>query len=213
MLKGILPKPSSGQIRLSMACCLLAVHVTSIKFILNLDTFPWINKNSFCNSLAQLGKRVTSIPPQRAEACLSFSFDPQNSLIVAASIGPNICTWCPRKGKGWRGDESTRSEKTAGCSPQLPSLPLNEPPGQSSANSKKGVAKSLLDEHSCTCSFWHLFIIKDNLTWMAGETAHLLLKIGFISFSHQYARAEWCFKNIPRHSANTGAFPYPTGQG
>lgn len=99
----------------------------------------------------------------------------------------------------------------------LPTAPLTStewaPRAELSEQQKKVVAKSLLDEHSCTCSFWHLFIIKDNLTWMAGETAHLLLKIGFISFSQQYARAEWCFKNIPRHSANTGAFPYPTGQG
>lgn len=87
-----------------------------------------------------------------------------------------------------------------------PFTPLQKPPGQSSAN-------STVAERSCTFWFWHLFIIKDNLTWMAGEMAHLFLKTGFNSFSRHYACAEWCFKNIPRHGVNTAMFPYSAGQG
>lgn len=78
---------------------------------------------------------------------------------------------------------------------------------------ERGFANTMLDKHSCIRSFWHLFIIKDHLTWMAGETDHLFLKIGLISFLQKSACTEWCFKNTPRHSANTEAFPFPAGQG
>lgn len=40
------------------------------------------------------------------------------------------------------------------------------------------------DKHGSTRSFWHLFIVKDNLTWMAGEMAHLFFKNRFHLFSH-----------------------------
>lgn len=154
-----------------------------------------------------------SIPPPRAEAHLSFRFDPQISLIATVSLGPNVCTWCPRKGKGGRRDERTPQRTDGWLLHPTPLHPHRRSPQGWALLTKRGFANTTLDKHSCTCSFWHLFIVKDNLTWMAGETAHLLLKIGFVSFSQQSACAEWCFKNIPRHSANTEAFPYPAGQG
>lgn len=69
-------------------------HMSHLFFfiIIILDTISWVNKNSLFNSLEQLGRGVTSIPPWRAEALLSFRCDPQNSLIATASLGPNVCT-------------------------------------------------------------------------------------------------------------------------